>query len=484
MNENFTSRSIQIQLGKDNAAQLEEKTILFNSCLIATMDKIRQSLNVDIIFQTTTEEVRHLLDVSRVAIYRFNPDWSGKFITEASVEGLSSLIEKPKKEPELCLNISECSVKDLGNVETKDTYLQETAGGEFTQGKVYRICSDIYNAGFSDCYIRLLEKYDARSYAIIAIYEQKKLWGLLAAYESEPKRHWQSDEISFLTQIAAQMGIALQQAEYLKHLFNQKLQLEKSSQQQKALAVSVEKIRRTLDIDTIFETTIQEVRELLNADRSVLYRFNPDWSGEFVAESLTSSWTPLMSKQLECPEFRENVSNCSIKNLATDTYLKDTQGALFAQGEVFRVCSDIYNAGFSDCYIQTLESYQARSYTIIAVYKEQKLWGLLAVYQNATPRHWQSDEINLLLQIANHLGIAIKQAELFGETQQQAKKLTQTLKQLKQSQTQLIQTEKMVTLGQLVAGIAHEINNPVNFIYGNLAHVREYVKELLSVINI
>lgn len=484
MNENFTSRSIQIQLGKDNAAQLEEKTILFNSCLIATMDKIRQSLNVDIIFQTTTEEVRHLLDVSRVAIYRFNPDWSGKFVTEASVEGLSSLIEKPKKEPELCLNISECSVKDLGNVETKDTYLQETAGGEFTQGKVYRICSDIYNAGFSDCYIRLLEKYDARSYAIIAIYEQKKLWGLLAAYESEPKRHWQSDEISFLTQIAAQMGIALQQAEYLKHLFNQKLQLEKSSQQQKALAVSVEKIRCTLDIDTIFETTIQEVRELLNADRSVLYRFNPDWSGEFVAESLTSSWTPLMSKQLECPEFRENVSNCSIKNLATDTYLKDTQGALFAQGEVFRVCSDIYNAGFSDCYIQTLESYQARAYTIIAVYKEQKLWGLLAVYQNATPRHWQSDEINLLLQIANHLGIAIKQAELFGETQQQAKKLTQTLKQLKQSQTQLIQTEKMVTVGQLVAGIAHEINNPVNFIYGNLAHVREYVKELLSVINI
>ena len=484
MNENFTSRSIQIQLGKDNAAQLEEKTILFNSCLIATMDKIRQSLNVDIIFQTTTEEVRHLLDVSRVAIYRFNPDWSGKFVTEASVEGLSSLIEKPKKEPELCLNISECSVKDLGNVETKDTYLQETAGGEFTQGKVYRICSDIYNAGFSDCYIRLLEKYDARSYAIIAIYEQKKLWGLLAAYESEPKRHWQSDEISFLTQIAAQMGIALQQAEYLKHLFNQKLQLEKSSQQQKALAVSVEKIRRTLDIDTIFENTIQEVRELLNADRSVIYRFNPDWSGEFVAESLTSSWTPLMSKQLECPEFRENVSNCSIKNLATDTYLKDTQGALFAQGEVFRVCSDIYNAGFSDCYIQTLESYQARAYTIIAVYKEQKLWGLLAVYQNATPRHWQSDEINLLLQIANHLGIAIKQAELFGETQQQAKKLTQTLKQLKQSQTQLIQTEKMVTVGQLVAGIAHEINNPVNFIYGNLAHVREYVKELLSVINI
>jgi len=484
MSQNFTSRSIQTQLGKENAAQLDEKTILFNSCLLATIDKIRQSLDINTIFQTTTQEVRHLLDVSRVAIYRFNPDWSGEFVAEASVEGLSSLIERQKKEPELCLNISECNLKDLGNVETKDTYPQETAGGESIQVNVYCICSDIYDAGFSDSYIRSLENFDARSYAIIAIYEQKKLWGLLAAYQSESKRYWQSDEVSFLTQIAAHIGIALQQAEYLKQLFEQKLQLEKSSQQHKALAISVEKIRRTLDIDTIFQTTIQEVRELLNADRSVLYRFNPDWSGEFIAESLTSSWTPLMSKQWECPELRENVSKCSIKNLATDTYLRDTQGGLFAHGKVFRVCSDIYNAGFSDCYIQTLESYQARAYTIIAVYKEQKLWGLLAVYQNTTPRHWQSDEINLLLQISNHLGIAIKQAELLRQTQQQAKKLTQALKDLKQSQTQLIQTEKMVSLGRLVAGIAHEINNPVSFIYGNLNHVKEYVKELLSVLNI
>ena len=191
-----------------------------------------------------------------------------------------------------------------------------------------------------------------------------------------------------------------------------------------------------------------------------------------------------MSKQLEYPEFKENISNCSIKNLATDTYLKNTQGGLFAKGEVFRVCNDIYHAGFSDCYLQALESYQARAYTIIAVYKEQKLWGLLAVYQNTTPRHWQSDEINLLLQIANHLGIAIKQTELLEETQQQATKLTEALKQLKQSQTQLIQTEKMVSLGQLVAGIAHEINNPINFIHGNLYHVSEYIKELFGFLNI
>ena len=76
--------------------------------------------------------------------------------------------------------------------------------------------------------------------------------------------------------------------------------------------------------------------------------------------------------------------------------------------------------------------------------------------------------------------LELRQSE--ARLRQKAEELQQTLGQLQQTQAKLVQSEKMSSLGQLVAGVAHEINNPVNFIYGNLTHAEEYVEDLLAVI--
>ncbi|MEH2385700.1 MAG: PAS domain S-box protein [Nostoc sp.] len=79
-----------------------------------------------------------------------------------------------------------------------------------------------------------------------------------------------------------------------------------------------------------------------------------------------------------------------------------------------------------------------------------------------------------------------KEALLKSEAQlrQQAQDLKETLRELQRTQTHLIQSEKMSSLGQLVAGVAHEINNPVNFIYGNLSPAKEYTQDLLALLQL
>ncbi|MEH2437475.1 MAG: ATP-binding protein [Nostoc sp.] len=268
------------------------------------------------------------------------------------------------------------------------------------------------------------------------------------------------------------------------------LQIEtfKAAESQRIIAITVEKIRQSLDLEYIFQTTTQEIRQLFNSDRVVLYRFNPDWSGTLVSESLAQGWLPLIQQQMHQPELVENVSDCSLKNLSippiVDTYLQDTQGGRFSQNETYRVCHDVYSAGFSKCYLQILEQCQARAYVITAIYQSQQLWGLLAVYQNDEPRKWQTDEVYILSQIASQLGVALQQAELLKQTRNQKEELAATLKELQQAQAQLIQNEKMVSLGHLVAGVAHEINNPVSFIYGNLKLADEYTQNLFSLLDL
>jgi len=92
------------------------------------------------------------------------------------------------------------------------------------------------------------------------------------------------------------------------------------------------------------------------------------------------------------------------------------------------------------------------------------------------------DEIGILAEGFNAMAEQLTQRDR--QIQHQLEELNQTLKKLQETQAYLVQSEKMSSLGQMIAGIAHEINNPVNFIHGNLTYVKQYTDDLLQVINL
>jgi PAS domain S-box-containing protein len=92
--------------------------------------------------------------------------------------------------------------------------------------------------------------------------------------------------------------------------------------------------------------------------------------------------------------------------------------------------------------------------------------------------------IGIALDVSDRKQAELEQIKLYNQSTEKTQQLEIALRELQQTQSQLIQTEKMSSLGQLVAGIAHEINNPVNFIYGNLKYAEEYIIDLLHLVEL
>ncbi|MEH2115327.1 trifunctional serine/threonine-protein kinase/ATP-binding protein/sensor histidine kinase [Nostoc sp.] len=139
--------------------------------------------------------------------------------------------------------------------------------------------------------------------------------------------------------------------------------------------------------------------------------------------------------------------------------------------------------------------HKIKSLICISIVNQGKLIGLLYLENNLIVGAFTSDRIQVLKMLSSQAAISLENAQFYAKLEEKIQertrelnennvRLQQTLRELKLTQTQLIQTEKMSSLGQMIAGIAHEINNPVSFIHGNLAHIDNYTQDLLSLIDI
>ncbi|MDY6940632.1 MAG: diguanylate cyclase [Cyanobacteriota bacterium] len=164
---------------------------------------ILQSLDLRDILNTAVGSIREFLQCDRVAIYQFQSQNRGKVVAEAAID--------PWK-------------KMLGT-EIQDTCLTQKHFHAYQQGRISAI-ADIQNAHLSPCYVERLSEWDVRANLVVSILQGNKLWGLLVAQQCSEPRHWQRSEIKFVSQLTAQVGIAIQQSQLYEQLqqANQELQ--------------------------------------------------------------------------------------------------------------------------------------------------------------------------------------------------------------------------------------------------------------------
>jgi len=169
------------------------------------------------------------------------------------------------------------------------------------------------------------------------------------------------------------------------------------------------RIYQSVELDQILHTTVAEVRQLLDCDRVVIYRFNQDWSGKIMVESTSSAAFSLLGRAI------------------ADPCLQSTWVEAYKEGRV-RSIEDIYTADINPCHIEFLEELGIRANLVVPILQHdslldegvlkpgtehpKRLWGLLIAHQCSAPRSWQKLEVAFLQQLANHVATAIQKAEL------------------------------------------------------------------------
>lgn len=179
------------------------------------------------------------------------------------------------------------------------------------------------------------------------------------------------------------------------------IQLQLQLEREQLIRRISQQIHQSLELDEILHTTVTEVRQVLQTDRVLVFRLALDGNHTVVAESVAEGWRSVLYSQISDPCFNEG-------------YIER-----YRQGRVLTK-SDIYDGSLEPCHIELLAQFQVRANLAVPILQDDHLWGLLIAHHCSTSRSWQSTELELLQQLAVHLGIALQQSNTYAQLEQQS----------------------------------------------------------------
>ena len=203
------------------------------------------------------------------------------------------------------------------------------------------------------------------------------------------------------------------------------IQLQQTVERERLVRVITERIRQSLDLDEILTTTVTQVRQVLQTDRVILFKLEPDGSGNIIQEAVGANWQRILGQTIVDPCFQAET---------LQRYL----------GGQERAITDIDDGNLESCYANFLRQFNIRATLIVPIIQTDVLWGLLIAHQCNQPRQWSEAEIQLLKQLADQVAIALQQSQLYQQLQQLNVSLEQQVQQRTSALQQALEFESLL----------------------------------------
>jgi GAF domain-containing protein len=303
-------------------------------------------------------------------------------------------------------------------------------------------------------YRALVDTVGARSLLVVPMLKNEDLIGAIVIYWHEA-RSFTEKEMELISNFAAQAVIAIDNSRLLS-------ELRESLQQQTATADVLKVISRsTFDLGTVLQTLVESAARLCDADKAVITR---EKNGAFYrAEAYGYS-----------REFMEY-----IKDIPIEIDRGSASGRALIERQAVHIADVKADPEYTMVEAQRLGDF--RTILSVPMLRESVPIGVLNVTRSEV-RPFTDKQIALVSTFADQAAIAIENVRLFESVEARTRELAASLEDLRATQDRLVQTQKLASLGQLTAGIAHEIKNPLNFVNNFSTVSSELIEELQDVV--